>query len=238
MEVHSLTLGPFRPLRLIRDIQEGEQQAGVLEKYCDVVLDRMIPALRLSPDEEVALINIDLRFDEIIKSKTSLQCSEYGIELGKRMPSVGTDALSYATMEMGQFKHHLFGFAFVGLFHLFERQLGTVAHWFHYRNHGIEWGPTWKRKGQVRFEDLMGIMKWGGVPIDDQTRREIERLNLISNTVKHVGRSLKRIRDDHPDLLVWYPGQPLSPNDLKLTEDVFRGFVATLAGFWRGFPHE
>lgn len=139
---------------------------------------------------------------------------------------------------MGQFKHHLFGFAFVGLFHLFERQLGTVAGWFHYRNGGIEWEPSGRPKGMVRFEHLMGIMKWGGAPIDDRAQREIERLNLVSNTLKHVGKSLERIKDKHSDLLVWHPGLPLSPNDLKLTPNVFRCFVATLAGFWRGFPHE
>jgi len=233
------TPDPPRPLRLIAALQESEMQARLLELYADAVIDRMLPALCLTDDQIAECMQIDIDF---AREADTYPQSDIGTDwqAGEEWQTDGApaSALPYAEMEMAHIRHHLFGFAFVGLFHLFERQLGTVLSWFTFRYKGIDWGPKGKPR-KVEFHHLLTALECGQVPIGDSLKRDIDRLRLIANTVKHSDKALIELSKHHRDLLRgWYPELPLSPEHLTLTPKVFQGFVASLAGFWRAFPQE
>jgi hypothetical protein len=232
----AMTTQPPRPLRLIAALQQGEMQARLLELFADAVTNRMLPTLCLTEGQTAEYVQADIELAHDADINSGIY-SDWRI--GERQTEATPfSALSYAQMEMAHIRHHLFGFAFVGLFHLFERQLATVLGWLDYRYGRAVWGET-GRPVNVEFGHLMGALRRARVPMEHSLRRDIRRLQLIANSVKHSGVALTELSKHHRDLLVgWYPELPLLPEHLTLTPDVFQGFVASLAGFWRAFPQE
>jgi hypothetical protein len=68
--------------------------------------------------------------------------------------------------------------------------------------------------------------------------RDLHKLNLISNAVKHGhGRSLTQLAKEFPDLLLHRaPEEELTPEHLFLTAELLNELSASVAAFWEVFP--
>jgi hypothetical protein len=64
--------------------------------------------------------------------------------------------------------------------------------------------------------------------------RDLHKLNLISNAVKHGhGRSLTLLAEEFPDLFLHRaPNEPLVLEHLFLTPELLRQLAASVAAFW------
>lgn len=232
-----MTTRSSHQFRLIQATREGEQRARLLETYGDAVVTRMLPALKLAGAEVASYIQGDIEHAAQYGEGAGLYPEET-ISCERVSYSSISSSLSYAQMELGHLRHHLFGFAFAGLLHLFERQLAQIVDIFRHRYGSVDWGQK-ERPCLVEVKDLIAVLYRGGVVTLPHVRRDLNRLRLIANAVKHPGSALVEISQRHPDLLWgWYPPMQLSTDFLNLTPELLTRFVHSLAGFWRNFPHE
>jgi hypothetical protein len=206
------------PLHLIAASREGDAFAEHLESYGHALLTRMLPALQPTPDEylELAGAGPPVTYDAPDR--------------------LAADAFWYVQMRANAVYGHTLAFGFVTLYHLFERQLATALGRIDYRQKGALFANHPKRK-RLQVNELVGMLRKGGVPLEPAFEKGIERLRLISNVVKHSSNDLATIAREHPDLVPgWRGGMQLTPDLLALSTDLLGAFVSTLANFWRAFP--
>jgi len=86
---------------------------------------------------------------------------------------------------------------------------------------------------------MLSVLARCGYVTDEQPfARDLHKLNLISNAIKHGhGHSLTKLSKEFPDLFLHRePNEPLVLDHLFLTPELLRQLAASVAAFWGAFP--
>ena len=202
---------------------EAEYHAKQVKLYTRAVLTRVMPSLaELTPSEMQA----------VIESPELVPIMPFE---GDIAPAGGDDLYTLLMNDLGFVRHEVFGLAFAGLFHLFEKTLmGALS-----RNHGRSGGRLIREsERELKLPMMQRILKRGGYPIEGSDFEvPFSKLRLISGTAKHApGQSARQLAAAFPELMVVAPGDIPSHLSLMLSPELFRELSDAVIAFWRGFP--
>jgi hypothetical protein len=84
----------------------------------------------------------------------------------------------------------------------------------------------------------LALAQCGYVTDEQPFARDLHKLNLMSNAVKHGHeRSLTQLAKEFPHLFLHRaPNEPLVVEHLFLTPELLIELAASVAAFWRSFP--
>jgi hypothetical protein len=126
-------------------------------------------------------------------------------------------------------------FAFAALFHLLERAVRKILR----EADTVYCGTVLEGKEPKDFCAMLRVLARCGYVTEAQPFvRDLRKLNLISNAVKHGrGKSLTRLAKEFPDLfLCRAPNEELVPEHLFLTSELLTQLAESVAAFWASFP--
>lgn len=220
------------PFTLITIPREGDQLGDFLDRYAQVICERVLRSLDLTSDERQLLIQDEFELSQQLNKEAWIYDNGNPEDFCNR----DFGPLNLAEMEAAHLKAHILGLAFSGLFHIFERQVIMVLKRLDFRRRGDVWGsvPTNKRHTFSGYKDAL---EYGGYPISGDVLIKVELLRLVANIMKHGSTSsLQSLHEKFPQMF-WPGGDILSIDMIRLTPELLLESANVVAKYWREFPH-
>jgi len=132
-------------------------------------------------------------------------------------------------------RRQVLDFAFAALFHLLERALQRILH----QADDVHSEGVLQGKKLRQFDEMCRVLARCGYDTTGLPfARDLDKLKLISNAVKHgQGVALYRLAKEFPELfLSREPTETLVFEHLSLTPELFTRLAASVADFWDSFP--
>jgi hypothetical protein len=213
--------------RLVLLLGSREVLTHATTAYARAMLDKLLPALD-TPDPEV------FDFAEELHREALADAASRGSEDGADQSADDFWRGVYA--EQQALQQQALDFSFVAVFHLLERTMQKI-----FRQWDETLGGTVLKVGEPppNFNAMLRMLAVYGYVTDGQPFvGNLHKLNLISNAVKHgQGPSLIQLADEFPDLFLRRASDEMTiPEHLRLTQDLLRELVESVAAFWAAFP--
>lgn len=220
------------PFTLIAIPREGDQLGDFLDRYAEVICERVLRSLDLTSDERKSLISDEFELSQKF-NKDAWICDEGNPE---DFCNQGFSPLHLAEMEAAHLKAHILGLAFSGLFHIFERQVIMVLKRLEFRRRGDVWASVPEKKKHT-FSGYKDALEYGGYPISGDVATKVDLLRLVANIMKHGSTSsLQSLHMKFPQMF-WPGGDTLSIDMVRLTPELLVESANVVAKYWREFPH-
>jgi hypothetical protein len=216
--------------RIVLTFGQREILTNATTAYVKATLDRLLPALDM-PDPEAFKCVEETRHEARAQAGMAWDADE-------EADRVASDLMRVFFDEQEFLQKQVLDFAFAGLFHLLERTVLKIILEADKRHCETVLNLD-ERKKNLCFEDVRRVLARCGYVTDDQSfARDLHKLNLISNAVKHgQGRSLKRLAKEFPDLFLCpAPNETFVLEHLVLTRKLLSELAASVAAFWSAFP--
>ncbi|MBS1098425.1 hypothetical protein JK191_12865 [Gluconobacter sphaericus] len=220
------------PFTLIAIPREGDQLGDFLDRYAQVICERVLRSLDLTSDERQSLISDEFELSQQFNKGAWI----YDDGNPEDFCNLGFGLLNLAEVEAAHLKAHILGLGFSGLFHIFERQVIMVLKRLDFRRRGDVWGSVPKNKRHT-FSGYKDALKYGGYPISGDVHTKVELLRLVANIMKHgSASSLQSLHKKFPQMF-WPGGDILSIDMIRLTPELLLESANVVAKYWREFPH-
>jgi hypothetical protein len=188
--------------------------------FARAALDRLIPAL-LMPDQEA--------FDIATAAKLEFQVSTSDYTSDDAADLYEADVLRPFFDEQRYLQRQVLEFAFSALFHAFERTLRKIlleANLLHNQT-------ILKSESEVyKLTGMLSVLARCGYPTAwSSFRPDLDKLNMISNAVKHgQGVALRQLANKFPELfLCREPDEVLLPDHLHLKPELLTELANSVA---------
>ena len=196
--------------------------------YVKATLDRLLPALDM-PDPEAFELVEEARREARAGMTESWRTEEEADEVADNLMRAFFDEQKFLQRQAREF-------AFAALFHIWERTVWKILRDADRIHHGA---VLEGKKKKLDIDSTLRVLARCGYDTEGQPFvRDLHKLNLISNAVKHGhGSSLTQLAEEFPDLLLRRElGEELTPEHLFLTAEHLTELAASVAAFWELFP--
>jgi hypothetical protein len=210
---------PVPEVKLDWTWHEGEALAQQVENYAQAVLTRVLPSLTGLTEEQM---------DDVMEA--------YNMNVDTEILRAGGDDLySMLARDLGAVRHELFGLAFAGLFHLFERMLMGALRRANGRSQGR---LIMESERELALRQMQNVLGRGQYSIEASGfAPSFKKLRLIAGAVKHPdGRAVRELVKAFLELIRVAPCDAMSIQSLALSEALFTELASAVASFWRNFP--
>jgi len=203
---------------IVLTLGRREILAKTTTAYASATLERLLPAL-IMPDREA--------FDLVEEARRAAH-EQAGMtwDAADEAEQATTDMMRGFFEEQQFVQRQVLDFAFAALFHLLERAVQEIL-------------SEANAEPPEEFKDTLRVLAQRGYVTEGKPfTHDLNKLNLISNAVKHGrGKSLTRLAKKFPDLFLnREPNETLRPEHLLLTPELLNHLAESVAAFWSSFP--